>query len=166
MWTVRPSSSTPLTCMWSSRLMLPSLLRVPQDSALAQRAGGTQCSMRFAKSRGALNSMDAHALKKRPVKHVKGMAPAFTAFWTSLLDWPDPALPYALVVGIQVIGLVPSSGIHRPTGDPGCTDTQLRQELLGSSAIAFVDELEKDLRVHPHAYRILAVTEVEIELGL
>eukprot|EP00971_Amphidinium_carterae_P002062 40727-Amphidinium_carterae.1 len=41
-----------------------------------------------------------------------------------------------------------------------------RQDLLGQSAIDFINELERDLRVHPHADRILEETLSDVHLGL
>ena len=89
-----------------------------------------------------------------------------TACWVSLLDLPDRDLPLCLVEGFQVIGRTPPSNIHKKVEYGDIPDADLRAELLGDNATAFVDSLETDLRIHEHAEGILKVTLEEICLGL
>ena len=114
----------------------------------------------------ALAPLDNWALNKRPTQHVAGWSPVLTACWVSLLDWPDRDLPLCLVEGFQVIGRIPPSNIHKKVEYEDIPDADLRAELLGDNAAAFVDSLETDLRIHEHAEEILKVTLEEIGLGL
>ena len=88
----------------------------------------------------------------------------FTAMVSTIMDWPDTTLPSRLAEGFEIVDQITDSHIlrlleaHRVITDP--------VNLLGVSAIKFVDELEADARVHPHGKDILATTTEELQLGL
>ena len=114
----------------------------------------------------ALSPLDRWALNHRPTRHCPGWAPVLTAAFVHLLEWRDRALPMALVEGFQVVGAIPASRIHRPLDTEVRSNEALRSELLGPSAIRYIDSLEADVRIHPHAEDILASIQEEISLGL
>ena len=114
----------------------------------------------------ALAPLDAWALAHRPTRHSQGWSPALTAAFVHLLGWKDRTLPWALVEGFQVVGAIPASGVHRPLEPEHQDDAELRAALLGDNAIAYIDELENDKRVHQHAADILQSIEDEISLNL
>jgi len=92
-------------------------------------------------------------------------APAFTAVVVVLLRWPDALLPVKLALGFEVVGLLEPCGIHREMED-SCVIYQPLQ-LEGDWAKSLVDDdLEHDVRIHPHAEHILAATVEEQQLGL
>ena len=62
-------------------------------------------------------------------------------------------------------GNIPPSGIHRETEEHGRTYEELRAELLGTNAIDYVNELERNLQVSEHADDILRVTDASHEFN-
>ena len=114
----------------------------------------------------ALKPLDKWALQHRPTRHCDGWSPVLTAAFVHLLKWQDKTLPWALVHGFQVVGRIPESGIHRRIEKTDKSNKEMRSNLLGQSAIDFVDELEKDRRIDCDAEEILKLTLEEIELGL
>ena len=95
---------------------------------------------------GALKPLDQWALAHRPTHHCPGWSPVLTAAFIHILRWKDRMLPWCLVDGFQVVGKIPPSGIHRDTEEQERTDEELRAELLGTNAIKYVNELEKNCR--------------------
>ena len=65
-----------------------------------------------------------------------------------------------------MVGTIPPSGIHRITEDSEWADGELRAELLGTNAVEYVNELEKNLRQDTSTDDILKATIEEIELDL
>ena len=122
----------------------------------------------------AVAPLDEWALAHRPTRHCTGWAPVFTAALIHLLQWRDRDLPWALVEGFQVVGTIPACGIHRPLEEQQqgpaeqqrATDADLRNQLLGESAVAYVDQLESKLQPHELADEILKATLAEIDLNL
>ena len=114
----------------------------------------------------ALAPLDHWALSHRPTRHCAGWAPALTAAFIHILQWSDRSLPRALVEGFQVVGRIPTSGIHRQLSQETREDEDLRASLLGDSAIDFIDKLEHQRHPHPHAADILRSIEEEIDLNL
>ena len=123
----------------------------------------------------AVAPLDAWALQHRPTRHCDGWSPVLTAAFVHLIGWRDRGLPWALVAGFQVVGAIPTSGIHRQlepdSGDQvnaqvPLDNDALRASLLGSKAAQYVDQLEGQLRPHEFAQEILEATLAEIELGL
>lgn len=110
----------------------------------------------------ACEECDAWALAQRPVQHVDGMRPVFTAIMSAILSWPDRHLPPRLVKGFEVVGSVAPTGIYRPIEQK----SKHPEAFLGEPAQQYVDGLEADKRVHPLAAVILAETDKERSLGL
>ncbi len=90
-----------------------------------------------------------------------GRASFFLAVVISIFEWAAMQLPWDTAHGMRIQGDLGISGVLRPQADVGAN-----VDLLGGYAKNFVDELEADTRVHPHAEAILKATLEEIELGL
>ena len=114
----------------------------------------------------SLAPLDRWALNHRPTRHCPGWAPVLTAAFVHLLRWEDRDLPWALVAGFQVVGAIPPSRVHRVLDEDAKDNNELREGLLGQSAMDFVDGLEADQRIHQHADGILEATLGEIDFGL
>ena len=113
----------------------------------------------------ALLPMDRHGLMRRPVGHVKGIAPAFLAAMVVIFGWRDSGLPAKLVFGFGIAGDTQPCGVFRELHWNEARGEISRDELLGAAAEKFVDELEADTRVHESAADILKETDSDIELG-
>eukprot|EP00971_Amphidinium_carterae_P350273 6491465-Amphidinium_carterae.1 len=104
-----------------------------------------------------------HAQRLRPKTHKWGMCPVMFAAAVVLFRWHDCGLPRCLLHGFDLAGQIQNTGVFRVIEPRATLD---REDLLGQSAIDFVDELERDHRVHPCADKILEETLNEVALGL
>eukprot|EP00971_Amphidinium_carterae_P324358 6445831-Amphidinium_carterae.1 len=91
------------------------------------------------------------------------MDPVMFAFAVAIFSWVDTSLPQCLLAGFPIVGDMEPSRVHRPVQPK---DSLSRDQLLGISAVRFVNQLEANLRVHPHAAIIADETEKEVQLGL
>ena len=110
----------------------------------------------------ACETADAWLLAQRPVHHVPGMRPLFSALMASILRWPDRTVSRCLVRGFEVVDQIEPSLLYRNIEPKPVPD----EPFLGPPAAAFVDALEADGRVHPQAQTILDETVKEQDLGL
>ena len=112
----------------------------------------------------AAQPIDNWIKANRICKATEGLSPMFTAMTIVIMDWPDTTLPGRLASGFELVGDIVDSHVFRPQQPHKINFNP--EELLGPPAIAFVDELEADLRNHPHGLDILAATTEEVNLGL
>lgn len=85
----------------------------------------------------------ALACKHCKIEGVAGIRPAFIAVLVVLLRWLDRTLPAKLVLGFEVAGVIPPSGVLRPIEKKGvgCA-APADGQLFGQAARDFVDGLE------------------------
>eukprot|EP00971_Amphidinium_carterae_P203507 4038569-Amphidinium_carterae.1 len=83
------------------------------------------------------------AQRLRPKTHKWGMCPVMFAAAVVIFRWHDSDLPRCLLHGFDLAGQIQNTGIFRVIEPRATLD---RDDLLGQSAIDFVDELERDHR--------------------
>ena len=119
----------------------------------------------------ATQPIDDHLRKIRPVSPdgVRGAAPMFVAVMIAILKWPDAGLPSCLAEGFEIARDICTSNIFRPSSPRqvgGPTALEHGTELMGPSAVDFVDELERGTRMSPQASIVYDITMQEISEGL
>eukprot|EP00971_Amphidinium_carterae_P083264 1647994-Amphidinium_carterae.2 len=87
----------------------------------------------------ALAPLRRHAQRLRPRTHKWGMCPVMFAAAVVIFRWHDAELPRSLLQGFDLAGQIQSTGIFRTVEPKATLD---RAELLGQSAITFINELE------------------------
>jgi len=119
----------------------------------------------------ATAGLDDYLRKRRPVAldNAPGAAPMFVAVMVILMRWPDEGLPQRLATGFELAGVIDPAGVFRPC-DPKPVGHPIQfepgTELLGPSAVHFVDELEATTKLVPEAQTIFDLTEEEVREGL
>jgi hypothetical protein len=119
----------------------------------------------------ALKELDDHAKAQRHVRvaTAPGLAPMMVAYMVVLLAWPDRELPRKLVYGFEIAKLLASSHIYRPIEAKAIgakVALEEGEELLGSHAATFVDNLTRTMQPSDMARTVWGLTMEEVELGL
>ena len=81
---------------------------------------------------------------------------------SSLRRWPDRRVPFKLIDGLEVVGVIEPSHLFRQVPIKGAPS----EDFWGQAAAAYVETLEQDTHVHAEADLIVTETAKEEELGL